>query len=112
MKHDYDKFVEQQGEEQGILARAQSISKCAGGLLYVADTLRAVNMDRLAAQIEGIYTTITDLADPIPGLVIGELNQNIAHGQHMVGGLLQVALKMADLETKAAVPITDLISKG
>jgi hypothetical protein len=76
----------------GITARAHAIMDYASDLEDVVETLRAVNMDRLANRVAGIQKMVIATARPISGIVGKELNESIAHGQHMMGGLLMLVL--------------------
>lgn len=76
----------------GITARAHAIMGYASELEDVVGTLQAVNMDRLASRVAGIQKMVIATARPISGIVGKELNESIAHGQHMMGGLLMLAL--------------------
>lgn len=80
----------------GMTERAHEIMSWARDLTSVVRTLRAVNMDRMADEIELTQVRITMLAGEIPGIVNKELDASIAHGQAMIGGLLGVAMKMGD----------------
>ena len=84
-----DKYADNGG---GITARALDIMDDARDLNSVIETLRAVNMDRLANKVSAIQWRILQTAEPISGIVSKELNESIAHGQHMMGGLLMLAL--------------------
>ena len=85
----------------GITSRALDIEAHARDLNYVIQTLRAVNMDRLADEVSSVKKSIIDLVQPIPGLVNKELDQGLAHGREMMSGLLMVGLKMARLQDEA-----------
>ena len=76
----------------GITARAFDIISDAQDLSSIIGTLRDVNMDRLADRLELIQHRIIMRASPIHSIVSKELSESIAHGQHMVGGLLMLAL--------------------
>lgn len=80
----------------GIMARAHAILRITEDLHDIAHILREVNMDRLANRLTGSAKYIAEMAAPIPGIVTKELNEGIAHGEHMMGGLLHLALKMSD----------------
>lgn len=79
----------------GITSRALDIIADAQDLSSVISTLRAVNMDRLAATIASIQHRIIATAEPIPHIVRKELDESIAHGRHMLGGVMMLGMKLA-----------------
>ncbi|MFM0141789.1 hypothetical protein [Paraburkholderia sp. RL18-085-BIA-A] len=83
-------------QELSITARAHKIMNATRMIDDVAMVLREVNMDRLAGRLEGVSEFINEMAEPIPKMVSDDLNENIAHGQHMMGGLLMLALKQGE----------------
>jgi hypothetical protein len=102
---DQDFVVDQsqfQDDLSGITARAHAIINDAREMSHAIRTLRAVNMDRLADELEAIQRRITATAEPISGVVMKELDAGIKHGQTMMGGLLMVGLKMAGQESEIA----------
>lgn len=83
-------------QELSIIARAHKIMNATRMIDDVAMVLREVNMDRLAGRLEGVSEFINEMAEPIPKMVSDDLNENIAHGRHMMGGLLMLALKQCE----------------
>lgn len=81
-----------QEEQMSIIARAHAIMNATFGISEVAEVLRQVNMDRLATRLEFIAEMIHETAKPIPKMVGDDLSESIAHGQHMMSGLLMLAL--------------------
>jgi hypothetical protein len=91
----------------GITQRVHDIQARARQIDQVANNLMAVGMELPARQLFAMTQDIRDLCEPIPKIVLKELDSSIAHGKHMMGGLLAVALKMGEkdgqiheLETK------------
>ncbi len=86
-----DAELEREGVS-GITRRALDASNVARELSYVISTLRAVNMDRLANQVESVQIGIINLLEPIPRMVNTDVQKQIDHGHHMLSGVLQLAL--------------------
>lgn len=91
----------------GITKRVHEIQQRARQIDNIAQNLLAVGLELPAREIFALTQDIQALCELIPKIVIKELDESIAHGQHMMGGLLAVALKMGDkdgqihrLETK------------
>lgn len=84
-------------QELSITARAHTIMNATLEISDVAAVLRQVNMDRLASRLEFIADLIHETAKPIPKMEITDLNESIAHGQHMMGGLLMLALNRSEV---------------
>jgi hypothetical protein len=99
---DYPQESKLREDSVGITERAHMIMDNAHSLSSVIRTLRAVNMDRMADDIESVQHHILMLAKEMPIIVNKELNEGIAHGQHMMGGLLMVAMKLGDKEGEVA----------
>ncbi|NPT59046.1 hypothetical protein [Paraburkholderia elongata] len=83
-------------EHLSIMARAHKIMNATRNIEDVAMVLREVNMDRLAGRLEWVAEFINEMAGPIPKMVSDDLSANIAHSQHMVGGMLMLALKQCE----------------
>jgi hypothetical protein len=83
-------------EQMSITQHAHAIANIAERLLWVASTLRDVNMDRLAERIELACDGIADHANEIPKLARAELDGQLDHGRQMVGALLMLGLKLAE----------------
>lgn len=86
-----EKKVSSTGEVHHIINYARQLDD-------VINTLYEVNMDRIAKKLERLQEGILQAANSVGDKIIDDLDQNIKHGAHMMGGLLQVAIKMVDLQ--------------
>lgn len=84
----------------GITARAHSIMNMTQDIHGVARKLSAVGLDKVADELTFLADAIHAKAKPISGIVAHELNASIAHGQHMMVGLLGVAMNMSEKDGK------------
>lgn len=96
----------------GIMDRAHEIQRRAQQIDRVANNLLSVGLELPARQLLALTQDIKDLSEPIGKIVMKELHQSIAHGQHMMGGLLGVALKMGEKEGQIRELETKLQSQG
>lgn len=96
----------------GITQRVHEIQRRARQIDIVAKNLLAVGLELPARELLALTQDIEYLCEPIGKIVIKELEQSIAHGQHMMGGLLGVALKMGEKDGQIHELETKLQAKG
>jgi hypothetical protein len=89
-------MIDYEDADMNITARAHAIMNMTLTITDVALVLREVNMDRLANRLEVAAKFINEIAEPIPKMVSDDLHESISHGQHMMGGLLMLALKQCE----------------
>jgi len=81
------------GNMSSITDHACAIGSYADDLDHVVRTLRAVNMDRLAEQVQFAKDAILAAVSDITYLVSADLDKQIKHNGDMLGSLLDIAVK-------------------